>query len=112
MTKKKEYNDKIRPETKSKPKYGKLLKRALVAKKKPYKAELKVDADDDKKDEAELCDCAPEEDLCDVESPKEAEPTFKSAFDKLHEVKPITKKYEGIKDNVVVFSGGLAWTVR
>lgn len=111
MNKKKPSNEKIRPETKSNSKYGKLLKRALVAKKKPYKAELKVDAEDEKKDEAELCDCAPEEDLCDVESPKEAEPKFKSVFDKFHEVKPITKKYEGIKDNVVVFSGGLDSTL-
>lgn len=111
MTKKKEYDDKIRPETKSKPKYAKLLKRALVTKKKPYKAELKVDSEDEKKDEAELCDAAPEEALCDVESPKEAEPKFKSVFDKFHEVKPITKKYEGIKDNVVVFSGGLDSTL-
>ena len=111
MTKKKQTNEKIRPETKSNQKYGNLLKRALVTKKKPYKAELKVDAEDEKKDEVELCDAAPEETLCDVESPKEAEPEFKSAIDKFHEVKPITKKYEGIKDNVVVFSGGLDSTL-
>ncbi len=111
MNKKKQSNEKIRPETKSKSKYGNLLKRALVAKKKPYKAELKVDAEDEKKDEAELCDAAPDENFCDVELPKEAEAEFKSAFDKFHEVKPITKKYEGIKDNVVVFSGGLDSTL-
>jgi 7-cyano-7-deazaguanine synthase in queuosine biosynthesis len=114
MTKKKQSNEKIRPETKSKPKYGTLLKRALVAKKKPYKAELKVDAEDEKKDEAELCDAAPEEVLCDVESPEETH-QFKSAaekvFDRLHEVKPITKKFEDIINNAVVFSGGLDSTL-
>ena len=111
MTKKKEYDDKYRPETKSKPKYAKLLKRAIVDKKKPYKAELKVDAEDEKKDEAELCDAAPEETLCDVESPKEDEPKFNSVLDKFHEVKPITKKFESIKSNAVVFSGGLDSTL-
>ena len=54
MTKKKQSNEKNRPETKSKPKYGNLLKRALVAKKKPYKAELKVEDEGEKKDEAEF----------------------------------------------------------
>lgn len=111
MTKKKEYDDKYRPTAKSKPKSTNLLKRAIVREKKPYKAELKVEAEDEAKAEAELCDGAPEEALCDVESPKEAEPKFKSVLDTFHEVKPITKKYEGIKDNVVVFSGGLDSTL-
>ena len=112
MTKKKQSNEKIfRPEPKSKLKYGNLLKRALVTKKKPYKAELEVEAEDKKKDEAELCDAAPEEALCDVELPKEAEQKFLSALDKFHEVKPITKKYENIEGNVVVFSGGLDSTL-
>lgn len=109
MTKKKQSNEKIfRPEPKSKLKYGKLLKRALVTKKKPYKAELEVEPE--KEDEA--CDGAPEEELfSDVESPTEAEEKCASALGNCREVKPITKKYEQIEGNVVVFSGGLDSTL-
>lgn len=103
--------------TKLKKNISKLHNRMLVREKKPYKATISTEKVDAAPSEEALGDEAPSENDISADFDKavcaqiDKEEEEKKATLMLHDVKPITKKFESITNNAVVFSGGLDSTL-